>query len=253
MHCGATGLLPNASRAGVALRASVAMRPPQRSNGLPEDAHRCATSHWSNASRVQDRRCSPARLVLCRARRARVALRASVANTSLSLRNHHARWGVCMRRRQLQPRCSRWSPRAAPSSCLARLVSARARRGRLARRMAGPILGHNALRWGRRAAPIQCPALVSAHGANHIPRATGQRSSARGKTRRVASSAFSASDVRGVIGALRQAGCRRACSKRASARGRPCGAAASQMRAYSDAKVRRVQAGTHGDAPRACQ
>ena len=36
-------LLMGASRAGVALRASIATRPPQRWNGLPEDAHRCAT------------------------------------------------------------------------------------------------------------------------------------------------------------------------------------------------------------------
>ena len=106
VHRCATGPLSNASRAEVALRASVAMRPPQRSNGLPEDAHRCATSHWSNASRVQDRRCSPARLVLCRTRRARVALRASVANTSLSLRNHHAGLGGGLHeKRLLSPTC----------------------------------------------------------------------------------------------------------------------------------------------------
>ena len=90
-----------------------------------------------------------------------------------------------MRRRQLQPRCSRWGRRAAPSSFLARLASARARRGRLARRMVDPILRHNALRWGRRAAPIQCLALMPARGANQIPRATGQLSTARGKNRRV--------------------------------------------------------------------
>ena len=59
------------SRARVALRASVAMRPPQRWNGLPEDANRCSANQMSSASHVNERRRIAARLVLCRARRAR--------------------------------------------------------------------------------------------------------------------------------------------------------------------------------------
>ena len=60
-----------ASRAGVALRATVAMRPPRRRNGLPVDAHRCATNQLSSAPRVKGGRRIAARLVICPARRAR--------------------------------------------------------------------------------------------------------------------------------------------------------------------------------------
>ena len=70
-HRCATGPLTRASRAGVALRASVATRPPQRWNGLPEDARVCATARLSSASRVQYGRCIAALMVLCRTRRAR--------------------------------------------------------------------------------------------------------------------------------------------------------------------------------------
>ena len=70
-HRCATGPLTRASRAGVALRASVATRPPQRWNGLPEDARVCATARLSSASRVQYGRCIAALMVFCRTRRAR--------------------------------------------------------------------------------------------------------------------------------------------------------------------------------------
>ena len=96
--CVLTGFLGRASRAGVALRAAAAVErvarggraahigrcaTPQRWSCLPEDAHVCATNHFSNALRVKDGGCNAARLVLCRARRARIAPRASVANTNL--------------------------------------------------------------------------------------------------------------------------------------------------------------------------
>ena len=45
-HRCATGPFVARMRARVALRASVALRPPQRWNGLPENAHVCATNHW---------------------------------------------------------------------------------------------------------------------------------------------------------------------------------------------------------------
>ena len=69
-HRCATGPLTRASRAGVALRASVATRPPQRWNGLPEDARVWATARLSSASRDGS---------LSNASRAEVALRASAA------------------------------------------------------------------------------------------------------------------------------------------------------------------------------
>ena len=68
-HRCAAGPPTRASRAGVALRASVATRPPQRWNGLPENARVCATARLSSASRVQGGGCIAARMVLCRARR----------------------------------------------------------------------------------------------------------------------------------------------------------------------------------------